>query len=61
MRNSNNEFYYVNQHYREQILAERRELQVQLKQIKEDNKTLSPERQVKAVLKYRSLFINNES
>ena len=60
IKNSNNDYFYVNQQYPEQYAAERREHQDKMKQIKEKNKTLPPEQQVKVALKNKTLFINNE-
>ena len=54
-----NDFYYINQQYPEQYVAERRELQYQLKKIKAKNDTLPREQQVKATIKGRTLLIDN--
>ena len=59
-RNSSNSFYFVNQQYPGDIEAERQEMQSMLKQIKSKNLQLPPDQQVKASLKGKSLYINNQ-
>ena len=58
--NPYNDFYYVNQHYPEEVAAERRELQYKLKKIRDKNKQLPVDKQVSASIKNGVLIVNNE-
>ena len=59
LRNINNDFYYANQQCPEQYIAERKDMQDKIQQVRGKNKSLPPERQVKAVIKNKTLLINN--
>ena len=59
LKNDLNEFYYVNQQLPEQYAAEKKEIQHQLKKIKDKNKTLPADQQINAKIKNGTLLIDN--
>ena len=60
IRNENGDFYYVNLQVPEDIAAEKKEMNAQVKLIKTKNLDLPDDQQIKYAFKNKRLYVNNE-
>ena len=60
LKNNNNHPYFVTQHLPEQYFCEKKEHLQQIKQLKEKNKTLAADKQIKFSFKGRALMVNEK-